>query len=216
MTERIRGRGEKFHDSRQEKRESIMNAALRVFSKKGYSPAAVDEVAMEAGIAKGTLYLYFADKEDLFCSTIVYVMDRLKNYLESNLKNETDPLRSLEKVIFLLLKFFAENISIFSLIEIAINENIGTIHKRLQEIMIDRRKGFYEFLGSVFERGVENGIIRDDIEKEDFITCVDGVVMGELRRIVFENMRRQEPIKVNISKRAESVFKILTEGILKK
>lgn len=44
-------------EKREQKRNKIMQAALKVFSRKGYSPAALEEVAREASIAKGTLYL---------------------------------------------------------------------------------------------------------------------------------------------------------------
>lgn len=214
--EKIRDERGKVLQHKKEKRESIMNAALKVFSKKGYSPAALDEVATEAGIAKGTLYLYFSDKEDLFCSTIIYVMNRLRIYLVENLRGERDPLKLLKKVIYHFLEFFVENTSFFSLIEVAVNENIVAIHKKLRDVMIKRRKEFYEFLGSVFDRGVEIGVIREDITRDDFIVSVDGIIRGELRRIIFENMKRKQPIRVDVSERANSVYKILTEGIQKK
>ena len=44
------------------KRNTIIRASLRVFARKGYETTALDEVAREAGLAKGTLYLYFKDK----------------------------------------------------------------------------------------------------------------------------------------------------------
>ena len=51
-------------------RPRISRAGLKVFAKKGYSKATVDDIAKEAGIAKGTVYLYFKDKPSLYISTI--------------------------------------------------------------------------------------------------------------------------------------------------
>ena len=48
------------------RRAAILDAALHVFAEHGYESARLDEVAARAGVAKGTLYLYFKDKEDLF------------------------------------------------------------------------------------------------------------------------------------------------------
>jgi AcrR family transcriptional regulator len=48
------------------RREAILDAALSVFAERGYEAARLDDVAERAGVAKGTLYLYFADKEALF------------------------------------------------------------------------------------------------------------------------------------------------------
>jgi len=53
-----------------QKRNCILDAARRVFSKKGYAEAAVDDVADEAGVAKGTVYLYFKSKEDLYMAVL--------------------------------------------------------------------------------------------------------------------------------------------------
>jgi AcrR family transcriptional regulator len=48
------------------RREAILNAALDEFSARGYAAARLDDIAERAGVAKGTIYLYFADKEALF------------------------------------------------------------------------------------------------------------------------------------------------------
>lgn len=53
------------------KRKAILDAALTVFSRKGHAEASVDDVAEQAGIAKGTLYLYFRSKEELYLAALV-------------------------------------------------------------------------------------------------------------------------------------------------
>jgi len=53
-----------------ERPEEILDAALTVFSEKGYSPATMDAIAREAGITKGTIYLYFESKEELFVAMV--------------------------------------------------------------------------------------------------------------------------------------------------
>src|SRR4051812_25135898 len=53
-------------DKRAAKRDAILMAALDEFSTKGFAAARLDDVARRAGVAKGTIYLYFSDKEALF------------------------------------------------------------------------------------------------------------------------------------------------------
>ena len=55
---------------RERRRQAILQAARQVFARKGYEPATLEAVAREAGLAKGTLYLYFRDKEDLYFHTV--------------------------------------------------------------------------------------------------------------------------------------------------
>jgi AcrR family transcriptional regulator len=53
------------------KRNSILDAARAVFSRDGYAASSVDDVAAEAGIAKGTVYLYFKSKEELYLAALL-------------------------------------------------------------------------------------------------------------------------------------------------
>lgn len=52
------------------KRDAILDAARAVFSRDGYAASSVDDVAVEAGIGKGTIYLYFKSKEDLYLAAL--------------------------------------------------------------------------------------------------------------------------------------------------
>ena len=60
------GRKDRGADRRAERRDAILQAALDEFSAKGFAAARLDDVASRAGVAKGTIYLYFQDKETLF------------------------------------------------------------------------------------------------------------------------------------------------------
>jgi AcrR family transcriptional regulator len=54
-----------------QKRDSLLNAARTVFSREGYAASSVEDVAAEAGIAKGTVYLYFKSKEELYAAALL-------------------------------------------------------------------------------------------------------------------------------------------------
>lgn len=62
-----------------EKRERILNAAMKVFAEKGYKNTSTDEIVKEAGISKGALFHYFNSKKELFIYLYDYVMDILLN-----------------------------------------------------------------------------------------------------------------------------------------
>jgi AcrR family transcriptional regulator len=88
------------------RREAILDAALDEFSARGFAAARLDDVAARAGVAKGTIYLYFADKEALFQELVRFqlypVLDTFEAALESDL-----PLR---KIIDLAVDIFAREI----------------------------------------------------------------------------------------------------------
>ena len=60
----------KFQRRAEDRPREICSAALEVFSEKGFAAAKLDEIARRAGVSKGTLYLYFKDKEDLFRAVV--------------------------------------------------------------------------------------------------------------------------------------------------
>src|SRR6201984_748693 len=60
------GRPRRNRESAPDRREAILAAALDEFSARGFAAARLDDVARRAGVAKGTIYLHFADKETLF------------------------------------------------------------------------------------------------------------------------------------------------------
>ena len=64
-------------DRTQDKRQRILDAALKIFARRGFYTAKVAEVAREAGVADGTIYLYFANKDDLLISLFEDRMDFL-------------------------------------------------------------------------------------------------------------------------------------------
>jgi len=75
------------------RRQAILEAALTVFAARGYEAARLDDVAAEAGVAKGTLYLYFKDKQALFeelvLGALTPIMDRIS---AARLSPDIEPL----------------------------------------------------------------------------------------------------------------------------
>jgi AcrR family transcriptional regulator len=88
------------------KQESILEAASRVFSGREYHLVLTEEIAEEAGIGKGTIYRYFANKEDLYFATIVHGFEKLHEQLGAVLAREASPTRRLESIARESMTFF--------------------------------------------------------------------------------------------------------------
>ena len=93
-----------FADRRAERRAAILAAALQEFSARGFAAARLDDVAERAGIAKGTIYLYFQDKEALFQELIRSQMGPVVGTLEAALGLDISPRRAAERAIELFLR----------------------------------------------------------------------------------------------------------------
>jgi TetR/AcrR family fatty acid metabolism transcriptional regulator len=202
----------KLHD-KEKKRIKIMQAALKIFSRKGYSPAAVDEVAREAGIAKGTLYLYFQDKEDLFFSTIMYVFDNLASMMESNINESANPLEILENLAFCQLQFFSQNRDFFGIFQTVLNENLLSTHKKMFNEILKKKTGLLDYESKIVDRGKREGFIRKDIETQDIVISFDGMVGNTIKLMGCSG----DPVAaVNVENRVKSIMKILLQGVADK
>jgi AcrR family transcriptional regulator len=107
------------------RREAILDAALDEFSARGFAAARLDDVAQRAGVAKGTIYLYFADKETLFQELILSKMSPIVGTLEGALATDL-PLRVI----------------IDQAVEIFVREVYGTHRKQLIRLVISEGPRF--------------------------------------------------------------------------
>jgi AcrR family transcriptional regulator len=82
------------------KRHGILDAARTVFSRQGYAGASVEDVAERAGVAKGTVYLYFKSKEELYLAALVRDLENLA----SKARSEMDRVASLREKVLAFLR----------------------------------------------------------------------------------------------------------------
>src|SRR5215208_60497 len=92
---------------RTEKRERILDAAERVFAQHGFFAARVSEIAKDAGVADGTIYLYFKNKDDLLISLFESRMERFNQLLAAAIPataSPTDKLLALVRTYLTLVR----------------------------------------------------------------------------------------------------------------
>src|SRR6476659_9821062 len=91
------------------KRERILDAAVRVFAQEGFYNAKVSQIAHAAGVADGTIYLYFKSKDDLLISLFENRMERINENLRLALASETSAAARLRRVVRLHLELVESN-----------------------------------------------------------------------------------------------------------
>ncbi|MGO9022099.1 MAG: TetR/AcrR family transcriptional regulator [Syntrophobacteraceae bacterium] len=102
--------------SRPSAKERILDAALEVFSLKGFHPATMDEIAEKAGVGKGTLYRYFETKEKLFAELVRLRLEELGRRAGSSIDGRDDVLTMISKYIRIYFEFFDLNQHLYRLI----------------------------------------------------------------------------------------------------
>ena len=142
-----------------EKYRKIIDAATKVFAKKGFYNAKVSEIAQEAGIADGTIYIYFKHKDDILISLFEEKMQEVLDNMKQQISLESDPLKKIEKFALVHLKLIQDNKDIAEIIQVELRQS-SKFMKNYHNIK------FFEYLdliGGIIQEGQEKGLIREDI-----------------------------------------------------
>jgi AcrR family transcriptional regulator len=95
-------------------RDAILDAAEKLFARFGYRKTTIDELAREAGIAKGTVYLYFKSKEEIALGRIERVLEILRARLDALATSEGPPLERLRAVLIDRVMFRVDSAQLYA------------------------------------------------------------------------------------------------------
>src|SRR5712675_248327 len=135
----------------EKKRQLIAATAAKMFATRPFHKVKLDDVAAEAGVGKGTLYIYFKSKEDLYFWLIYDAFARIVEQLESRLGPGELPARqSLHLIVAELVKFGFDNPQLFELMR-----NAGPIIK--DDRWGPKRKELTSLIEETIRRGIQSG-----------------------------------------------------------
>src|SRR5436305_11222994 len=92
-----------------QRREEILEAAVRLFAKHGYPETDMQVLADTLGVGKGTLYRYFPSKQDLFLATADRVMRKLREAVDASIADVEDPLEQVRTGVHAYLAFVSQH-----------------------------------------------------------------------------------------------------------
>jgi len=138
-------------------KERILEAALEVFSHKGFHPATMDEISDKAGVGKGTLYRYFETKEKLFAELVRLRLEELGATAGSVIDGRDDVLTMISKCIRMYFEFFDRNQRLYRLI---IQEQLDLGEHSPDEYFRKVMRAIPNLKRKVYE-GTQQGILKD-------------------------------------------------------
>jgi TetR/AcrR family transcriptional regulator, fatty acid metabolism regulator protein len=159
-----------------DKREGILRAAIRVFAEKGYFNSKVADIAGEAGIADGTVYLYFKSKDDILHS----IFDRAMAEFIAEGKREIETLDGPEEKLRRIAELHLEKLGADRALAVVFQVELRGSTKFMEEFSA---AGFAEYLDIIRETiadGQAMGIFRDDIKP---VVCAK-ILYGALDEMV--------------------------------
>ncbi len=150
----------------EEKRERITAAAMEEFAQKGYQQGSIHAIAVMAGVAKGSMYQYFASKRELFFYVFNLAVEGKIRFVRDHLeKNQDLPFfEQLEKLFLASQKYAKEHPYTYQLY-LNIKEEVPG---ELREMLMDHLEsaGTQKHYASLVQEAVNNGEIRGDVDAE--------------------------------------------------
>ena len=162
------GTQERKEREKEHRREEILNAAQKVFFEKGLQAATMDEIAEVAELSKGTLYLYYRSKEDLYLAVMVRGMETLYRMLANVISTDRPTMEHLRNLTETYYEFFNKEKNYFRMINFFLHSEF---HKQVSREMLDactvENQRTWGLVIDLLERGVSEGFLRQELSSAE-------------------------------------------------
>ncbi len=155
-----------------DKREAILRAAISVFAHNGYFNAKVADIAREAGVADGTVYLYFKSKEEILHSIFDRSVDEAVAEAKEQLATISDPRDKLRQIARLHLDRLGADRDLAVVFQVELRGST----KFMEEFSAAGFAEYLELIRSTFEEGQRAGLFRPELNAK----VVSKVLFGAL------------------------------------
>jgi TetR/AcrR family fatty acid metabolism transcriptional regulator len=146
-------------EKKKDKRNKIINAALEIFTEQGFHNTRLDDIAKEANVAKGTLYLYFKSKEDLFVHCLLDGSEKDTENAQKIIQSNESFKKRLKKLVILQAETFAHNGTLIQ--QFIQRGSIFSGNSKTANLLINQLRKKVEMMAAFFQSGTEAGIFTD-------------------------------------------------------
>ncbi|GAB7386390.1 fatty acid metabolism transcriptional regulator FadR [Bacillaceae bacterium] len=142
-----------------EKYHLILNAAQKVIAQNGFHRSQISKIAREAGVADGTIYLYFKNKEEILISLFRERLGEQIKACQEAVKKADNAIEALKKICQIHYDRMENNIDFAYVTQIELRQPTLELRKAIGQMM----KPYYELIEKILRQGIEEGIFRPDL-----------------------------------------------------
>ena len=186
-----------------EKYSSIIEAAVKVFAENGYHNAQVSKIAREAGVADGTIYLYFRNKEDILISVFRVKMNNFIARVRRELDSCVSAPAKLEHLIRMHFSILGADRNLALFVQIQLRQSQQSVRQAIAEPL----REYYRLIEDLLKEGIEAGAFRPDIDVRTARKMIFGT-MDEVATCWVMSRR-----DYRLADQVEQVYRLLSQGI---
>lgn len=142
------------------KYKQIVDAAVIVIAENGFHQAQVSKIAKEAGVADGTIYLYFKNKEDILISVFREKMAIFVNNVEVIMKKDIDTSEKLFRMIDNHFRVLHEDRQLAIVTQLELRQSNKELRFRINEVL----KEYLMLLDTILREGIDSGILNAELD----------------------------------------------------
>jgi AcrR family transcriptional regulator len=205
---------ERKEREKERRRQQIMVAAKRVFSGKGFNKATMEDIASEAELSPGTLYLYFKNKEELYSSLslriLQYLLIRIEHVSSEKDLDPKEKLKALTESMYDVYEF--DPLIIINMFHLQSSETLKNLSDDLMNEIKELSRRSLGTMAIIFEEGIQQGVFIDrhpTALADIFWSLFSGIVLWMTsKKIINEEKDYLKPT-------LDVAFEIFTKGLMK-
>ncbi|WP_111911250.1 TetR/AcrR family transcriptional regulator [Bacillus pumilus] len=181
----------------------IIDAAVVVIAENGYHQSQVSKIAKQAGVADGTIYLYFKNKEDILISLFKEKMGQFIERMETDIQKKPSAKEKLLLLIEEHFRMLAQNHHLALVTQLELRQSNLELRQKINEVL----KGYLNMLESILAEGKKTGEFRQNLDVRLARQMVFGMIDETATTWVMNDQKYDLPAL------AENVRDLLLNGI---
>jgi AcrR family transcriptional regulator len=166
-----------------DKRDSIINAALKLFVDNGFHGTATGKIAQEAGVANGTLFQYFKTKDELVIALYIHIKDELSEYISKSTADNADIKETIKSQVLSSLYWALDNRTKFRFIQqFHTSPYIGQVEQDLIEKQLEPHL-------TLIQKGIKQGVIKP-LSPELIYSLMSNQVFGLYQFVISKKLSK--------------------------
>ena len=187
----------------QDKHHQIIEAAVRVFARNGYFNSRVSDIAREAGVASGTIYLYFKTKDAILVTLFREKMAAWVAHVRAEIAGEPDAVAKIRRLVALHFSVLENDPALAEVVQVELRQG----HKFFRGASAHEVSAYFELIGSILEEGQAAGQIRRDVA----IKIATKVLFGAMDQVATSWVLGKR--KYRLSDATEAVAAVFLRGV---
>ncbi len=191
-------------------RNTLLDAALAVFQRKGYADSRLEDVAEEAGVTRGAIYHHFGGKVELYNALVEERFSRANRVWEDAIKAGGTPLQILHRIMVTALHYLEADPDYRAVQELVTFKTgyVGELETSLRRKQ-EGNRALIDYVTALIEQGIDAGEIRPGVNPRDGALALIGTMNGVSLLWLFD------PQAFSLRARAENIVDLALNGLIR-